>query len=300
MEIDYMQIIFYLMLLIAFQGCGSESRSNGEIVLEGNRKFSYEIPQKGTIPLIIALHGGGDTVKSFKKYSKFSELSKEKQTFGVIYPEAKEKHWNDGRAIQDNTIDDVQFLEDIITYYKEKGYIEFYLVGISNGGLMALRMAGELNDDISGIAVVSAIESDFSDVTYTDNKSMKVLFVLGTLDTVFLPTGKITDPIKQTEDRGTHITKEVMLEKWRLRNNCDSLKEIETIDTITDDNTTVNYHKGLNCTASLGYYQVNGGGHRWPEPNASNTLLIVNKLNLGFASHEISTAQKCIDFFGIN
>lgn len=297
-----MQIIFYLMLLIAFQGCSSESspNNNGEIILESNRKFSYEIPKKGTVPLIIALHGGGDTVKSFKKYSKFSELSKEKQTFGVIYPEGKDKQWNDGRAIQDNTIDDVQFLEDIITHYKEKGYIEFYLVGISNGGLMALRIAGELNTDIAGIAVVSAIESDFSDVSYTDNKPMKVLFVLGTLDTVFLPTGEITDPIKQTEDRGTHITKEVMLEKWRLRNNCDSLKEIEIINTITDDNTSVNYQEGLNCTESLGYYEVKGGGHRWADPSASNIPLIVNKLNLGFASHEISTAEKCIDFFEIN
>jgi len=304
-----MKIIFYFVLLILFQGCnssgdGSTNNSNkidiGEIVLNTQRKFSYVIPKKGTVPLIIALHGANDAVKDFEKYSKFSKLVKQKQTFGVIYPQGKDKHWNDGRAVQDNTIDDVQFLKDIIAYYKAKDYTKFYLVGISNGGLMALRMAGEASDDISGIAVVSAIESKWSDANYKENKPMKALFVLGTLDTVFLPSGKITEPILQIKDSGTHITKEVMIEKWRLRNGCDMLKDIETIDAIADDNTTVDYKAGLNCTKALGYYKINGGGHRWPDIDASNKPAIVNLLNLGFASHEISTAKKCIDFFEIN
>jgi len=69
------------------------------------------------------------------------------------------------------------------------------------------------------------------------------------------------------------------------------------IDRLKDDGTKVLVHDYTGCSRALRYYEIEGGGHRWAEPNARNGNFVVKKL--GKASHEVSTVWEIIRFFGL-
>lgn len=306
------KILVALFWVVSLLGCGN-SKDDGQVppaeqevlMQEGSatlngRSYSYVLPSSEHFSLVIALHGGGDSVESFAKYSGLSELAKARKTFGVLYPKGIDKHFNDGRAIQDATVDDVAFINDLIDSFKTKGATQVYVVGMSNGGLMTLRLAGEevVAPKLDGIAVVSAVESVTSQRLFTANVAMPALFAVGTQDTAFLPDGSITNPLKQSEDRGEHITMAQMLASWQGRNSCNGLIETQRLDAV-DDNTSLIRFDGVACAAPLRYYEIQDGGHRWPDVDAQNSNFLVKTLNLGYASKEISMAIAIASFFNL-
>lgn len=89
----------------------------------------------------------------------------------IVFPQAHENHWSDGRKYLDKGIDDVAFSSKFIDYFlnnyqNDKQKID--VVGFSNGGYMSIRLAIELPDKFGGIAVISAQLSDA-----IKNKKMK-------------------------------------------------------------------------------------------------------------------------------
>ena len=74
-----------------------------------------------------------------------------------------DRHWNDGRADVHSTahieeVPDVDFIAKMIeelesTYLIDRARI--CATGISNGGIMAARLACELSDKIAGVAIVA-------------------------------------------------------------------------------------------------------------------------------------------------
>jgi polyhydroxybutyrate depolymerase len=69
-------------------------------------------------PLVIALHGGGGNGQKMEKLSRLSMLANQ-DGFIVAYPDAVERHWNDGRGLskyrsQRENIDDVGFISGMI------------------------------------------------------------------------------------------------------------------------------------------------------------------------------------------
>ena len=69
-------------------------------------------------PLVIALHGGGGNGHKMEKLSQLSLLA-DQYGFIVAYPDAVERHWNDGRGLnqyrsQKDNIDDVGFISRMI------------------------------------------------------------------------------------------------------------------------------------------------------------------------------------------
>ena len=66
------------------------------------------------LPVVLALHGGGGNSQQMERYTKFNNLAA-KEGFLVVYPEAVDGNWNDGRGIegvraQQENIDDVKFV----------------------------------------------------------------------------------------------------------------------------------------------------------------------------------------------
>jgi polyhydroxybutyrate depolymerase len=70
------------------------------------------------LPVVLALHGGGSNARQMERYTRFSDLAA-KEGFLVVYPEAVDGNWNDGRGIegvraQQENIDDVKFVRLIV------------------------------------------------------------------------------------------------------------------------------------------------------------------------------------------
>ena len=131
-------------------------------------------------PLVVALHGGGGSGQKMATLSRLSLLA-DQNGFIVAYPEAVERHWNDGRGLsqyrsQKENIDDVGFISGMIDAISGDYNIDqerVYVTGASNGAMMSLRLGCELADKIA---------------TWTQVKPFGI-FLMGTGDSP-LKTGK--------------------------------------------------------------------------------------------------------------
>src|SRR5262249_2101430 len=113
------------------------------------------------LPVVLAFNGGGSNTCQMERYTRFNCLAA-KAGFLVVYPEALEGNWNDGRGIdtvrsrQDN-IDDVTFLRAIVDRIGKEYRIHrsrVFCTGISSDAFMSHRLATEASDLIAAIATV--------------------------------------------------------------------------------------------------------------------------------------------------
>lgn len=142
-----------------------------DIRIMGNRR-SYLVhvpPAHATqypLPLVVAIHGAFETAKYMEERSGFSDLA-DKKGFVVVYPNGFGlfgllQHWNAGhccgKAAADG-LDDVGFLTNVIEDVEERLRIDpnrIYMVGFSNGGMLAYRFAAEKAGILSALAAVAA------------------------------------------------------------------------------------------------------------------------------------------------
>lgn len=284
-----------LVIGVLFQGCSEVEEKKLEV--DGvERHYSAHLPDSKDYALIIGLHGGGGSIKSFEKYAGLTELQENSSRFGVVYLEGIDRHWNDGRTELNSTVDDVTFVEKIIEKYRALGANKFYVVGMSNGGVMAQRVACDLGSKVNGIGVVAATQTTYLRDHCSDNKTvMDALFIFGSEDTAFIDSGEIVNPLNPSEVRGHHILITPTVEYWQNRNLCiGTLNLLETLDAKPFDGTVVNHYGVAPCSAKVEYYEVVGGGHRWPNPDSKNLIPKIGK-----ASHEISAGEKIVQFFGL-
>jgi polyhydroxybutyrate depolymerase len=116
----------------------------------------------GPAPLVIGLHGGVGSGEQFAKSTRFDELAGE-AGFIAAYPDGTgaAKTWNGGRccgyAVR-NAVDDVTFVAALIDAVAARYPVDLsrvYAVGHSNGGIMALRLACELADQVAAAGAVA-------------------------------------------------------------------------------------------------------------------------------------------------
>jgi polyhydroxybutyrate depolymerase len=118
------------------------------------------------MPLVVVIHGAFDTAVGMETYSGFSKLS-DREGFLVLYPNGMGlfgylQHWNAGhccgKAAKDQ-IDDVAFIEAAISDVCQRLRVDrrnIFMLGFSNGGMMAYRFAAEKTNLLAGAAFLAA------------------------------------------------------------------------------------------------------------------------------------------------
>ena len=224
-------------------------------------------------PLLIVLHGGGGTAKGVVKLTKhrFNELS-DTAGFYVAYPSGLGKSWNDFRE-DSNTyahtrkVDDVSFIAALIDRLAGEYSIDrkrIFATGISNGGLMAYRLACSL-PAIRGIAAVAATHPAGQDNKCAPSGPKSVLIINGTDDPVIPFNGGDIKLLGMK--RGRVVPTDDTVAYWTRFNKCRGAGEDMPLpDVDPEDRTRV---KRISCTACDGgsrvvLYRVEGGGHTWP------------------------------------
>jgi len=122
--------------------------------------------------------------------------------------------WNASSACCDfygSNVDDVGYLRNLI----EDAVVRFgvdpervYILGHSNGGFMAYRMACDASDVVAGIVSISGLTQN-SPARCTAGEPVNVLHVHGTADTTIPFAGNATTPGAIETTR-----------RWRARNGC--------------------------------------------------------------------------------
>ena len=282
--------------------------SEGCLIVDGRkRKYRLHIPEidkkrAEDLAVIIGLHGGAGTSKRFERFSQFSQLSNETKAFIAIYPQGIDKHWNDGRSNFDTSINDVKFFKNLVRQLKFKASLpidlhKIFISGISNGGVMSLRIACEHTDWIKGAAIVAATLTTALASECVTEKPLPILFIFGDKDTAFLDNGKVVNPVNSSEVRGTHIGIKNTLKKWQQNNGCSDAFFTTRIDTAKRDGTSVEKMVFRKCQKPLIYYKIINGGHRWPNEKTPNGFFMRKIINVGIASHDINAAREIWDFF---
>lgn len=135
--------------------------------------YKPDKPSPGPRPLLFVLHGGGGSAEQILFKSKAGELTQtaEREGFLVVYPNgtpdqpgSKRHHWNDGRQLelwQAMVVgsDDPAFFEAMIVRLIDREGVDpkrVYTVGISNGGMMSLRLALELPKRFTAACSIAA------------------------------------------------------------------------------------------------------------------------------------------------
>jgi polyhydroxybutyrate depolymerase len=134
----------------------------------GDRERTYYVYEPKTLlkplPVIFAFHGGAGNPRDFARMTNLSGLADSKG-FLLVYPEGTGalRTWNAGHCCgfaERNDIDDVAFVRSILMQlarnYKLDGK-RIFATGISNGGMMAFRLACEMSETFAAIASVAGI-----------------------------------------------------------------------------------------------------------------------------------------------
>ncbi len=122
--------------------------------------------------LVLALHGGGGNMHIQANESYYHQLSAADQHgYIVVFPNGYSRlpggrlaTWNAGNccgAAQKKNINDVAFIRQIIHDMQERANIDpqrIYAQGMSNGGMMAYRLACELSELITAVASVAGTD----------------------------------------------------------------------------------------------------------------------------------------------
>ncbi len=134
------------------------------------RSYYIHVPagHDGTTPLpvVVALHGAFSTARKFERESGFSRLA-DREGFLVVYPQGIGlgdlfRHWNSGHCCgkaRTLNLDDVGFALAAVDDVARRNPVDrsrLYVVGHSNGGMLAYRIAAERPEVVAAVAVASA------------------------------------------------------------------------------------------------------------------------------------------------
>jgi polyhydroxybutyrate depolymerase len=169
------------------QGCagapGTTTRITTDVPGQGTRSAVLHMPRarRGRVPLVMALHGQGGTGAFMEQYSGLSRNA-DRSGFAVVYPDSVGPRWKIAAGEGDS---DVDFLEVLIDRLVAAGCFDpdrVSVVGVSNGGGMAARLA--CDDDGRLAALVSVAGSYRTLPDCQRRRPLSVLEIHGTRDTV--------------------------------------------------------------------------------------------------------------------
>ncbi len=231
----------------------------------------------GALPLVINFHGGGGHAAAQQQYSGMDTLA-DQAGFVVVYPNgtgtlsSRLLTWNAGGCCgyaQDHDVDDVGFTLAVIDRLVAQGVVDdrrVYATGLSNGAMMAYRLAARAPGRIAAIAPVAGVNLT---APAPDAAPVAVMHIHSVDDPRALYHGGLGPPFPFTDRRVDHPPVEEGLELWRRHNHCDPVPVEGERMTWTAPSgrahgaTRVAYR---HCTpgGEVVLWRLTGAGHVWP------------------------------------
>lgn len=268
--------ILILVVPLASISCTKEGdeapvfRYYGEITIDGwKRTYLLNLPptyysNDVKRPLVLALHGTGGSADQFEQDYSFTEKAN-REGFVVVYPEGVRKQdgilgirtWNAGSCCDFasySNIADTKFISTLTDTLCNRFSIDrsrIYVVGMSNGGMMAYRLAAELPGKFAAIASVSG-----NMVYPTENAKpagVPLLHIHSELDTKvpFNGGAGLGNVVFPPAIEGIHY--------FAAKNACDTNSVVEVFDGYVKRS----WRNGSGIT-KVECYLTADGGHAWP------------------------------------
>lgn len=238
------------------------------------RTYKLHVPPQPAIaralPLVIMLHGGMGTANGAATWYGWNEQS-DQSGFLVAYPQGVSDTWNAehccGGAYRDG-VDDVGFLVAVIADVQSRTPVDsrrVYVTGMSNGGMMAYRIAAERPDLIAAIGPVAgaiggqANASSPLQIIPTPAAPVPVMIFHGTADQNVLYDGGET--VAGLVEGRIDLSVDEAVSFWVQANDADTTPT----DTSNESgNVLRRAYAGKDGYGDVIRYAIVGQGHAWP------------------------------------
>ncbi len=247
-------------------------------------------------PLVLAFHGGGGTGKGMVALTGFSTLSDQKG-FIVAYPDAIDKHWNDGRVVNP-TVDDVTFVSGLVEHLAGTLNIDrkrVYATGISNGGIFSNKLGCELSGQLAAIGPVAGTLAENDAAHCAPKQPVSVIAFHGTDDPLVPFNGGTVRSSDIGGIGGNVLSASDTAAHWAKFDGCTGTPALSDLpDADTRDGTRVQRVTLGSCQGGneVVLYMITGGGHTWP-----GGLQYLPALVIGRTSRDIDATQLIWEFF---
>lgn len=290
------QRVILLTLILQISACASLRRKPGagsysthKLNVTGMERSYVKYVPAGGAPrmLLVLLHGGGGSAEKMLRLAADLPQLADRHSLLLIYADGVANSWNDGRSditqAARQKIDDIGFLRAIQSAASaEFGIRLSFAAGISNGGMMAQRVACELSDVFRGVVSVAANLSAELAPECAPASAVSVMFINGVHDEIVPYAGGDVQVLGRR--RGRVLSTEDSLAFWQKHNHCTSRAEQKM--------TEQSYRRDYDCeNAQLTLIRVENGGHAWPGGTQYLPEFVV-----GHATREFSASQKIVDF----
>jgi polyhydroxybutyrate depolymerase len=248
------------------------------------------------MPLVLVLHGGGTNAKTMVRFCGLNETA-DRAGFLAVYPSGTGRNpnfltWNAGTCCgeaQRQNSDDVSFIRAVLDDLASITPIDegrVFAAGMSNGGMLAYRLACELSDRI---AAITSVAGPMAIDDCRPDRPVSILHFHGTADE-FAPYagGRGPKSMIATEFRPV----DSYLQFWVTANGCPPTGTATRIVPSDDAGGLAvdrqSWGPGREGSEVV-LYTIHGGGHTWPGrvPLASylgpaTTAISANDLLWGF------------------
>ncbi len=277
-------LIFALLVLVGSVAARSapefEQRSYGH---EGiARTYLLRVPANGKPPtaIVVMLHGHTGRVERLSgssgkpaPYRQWNAIA-DREGLLLVAPQGIDggdgkSGWNDCRAdAQSNPhSDDVAFIAGIVAALRREYRVtsdRVYVLGSSNGGQMALRMAIERPEMVAAAAAIIASMPAQSECV-TPRRFVPILFMNGTDDPLMPFKGGVVG--EDEFQRGSVLSTQASVDLWAKLSGASSIPEVTPMpDLSTEDNSRVfrDTYTARSGRPAVVLYRIEGGGHTEP------------------------------------
>ncbi len=239
------------------------------------RSFLLHVPRHyqpaQPIPLVLALHGGGGSMDFMANDRHYGLISHSEQAgYLLVLPNGtgalgnKLATWNAGRCCgkaRDEAVNDVAFARAVVVWVLQHYTVtpgRVYAVGMSNGGMMAYRLACEAADVFAGVASVAGTDNT---LTCQPSRPVAVLHIHAQDDDHVLFNGGAGPGAFRDDSKVTDFTSvPATMVQWQTHNQC----RPQPVRSLTVAGAYCERYTGCAAGGALQLCVTEQGGHSWP------------------------------------
>lgn len=230
------------------------------------------------LPVVLNFHGGGAHAAEQKRYSRMDRAAA-RDGYIAVYPNGSSGirgrllTWNAGACCGSaaaRRVDDVGFVVALLEDLARRTPVDtsrVYATGLSNGSMMAYRVAAEAADRIAAVAGVAGAMTLRS---FAPTLPVPVMHIHSVDDRRALYDGGLGPAFPFTDTRVFHGSVDGMLKAWLAHNGCPAAPQLTgpiagKSDAPDATHTATRYdYRPCRAGSEVVLWKLAGAGHVWP------------------------------------